>query len=66
MGQNRSDELSLLGRHDARIANLALTPDDRLLATIGEDGGIQLWDFQTRTRVSSWRAHASDAQERLN
>jgi WD40 repeat protein len=57
MGRCHGDELMILGRHDAPIAGLALSSDDRWAASISEDGVVKLWDFTTRKEVGSWQAH---------
>ena len=53
-----SDEIGTLGRHDAWLADLAVSSDQRRCATISEDGMAKLWDLAAGREITSWRAHA--------
>ncbi|HZT47636.1 MAG TPA: serine/threonine protein kinase, partial [Hyphomicrobiaceae bacterium] len=33
--------------HDGRVTSLAFAPNDRLLASAGEDGQVKLWDLRS-------------------
>jgi WD40 repeat protein/tRNA A-37 threonylcarbamoyl transferase component Bud32 len=57
MGQCHSDELTMLVRHDSPVWDLAVSPDNRWVATISEDGVVKTWDVVNR-RETSWQAHA--------
>jgi WD40 repeat protein len=43
------------GAHTTRITALAFSPDERFLATGGEDELICVWDLKSGTMMSSYR-----------
>ena len=49
-------ELSFEG-HRALVSVLAISPDDRFIASADEDGRLFLWDASTGKQVASTRAH---------
>ena len=46
-------EVSIIGRHENGIRALGFSSDNRLLASGGEDGTIQLWDISSNLRFST-------------
>lgn len=42
---------------DSPVADIAISPDDRLLASSHEDGTVRLWDLQTRECLHTRSAH---------
>jgi WD40 repeat protein len=58
LDQCRSEELTTLGRHASWISDLALSPDDRWVASISGDGWVKLWDLLGGTNpLPAWHAH---------
>jgi WD40 repeat protein/serine/threonine protein kinase len=55
--RSRPEQLKVLGRHDSWLAELAISPDHRHLATISEDGMTRLWDLGTEKMLAEWSAH---------
>lgn len=46
-----------LDGHGARVNDLCFAPDDRLLATAGEDGTVRLWDTESGEQAHSFVPH---------
>ena len=46
-GQQDENLYRVLKKHDGAVTALAFTPDERYLASGGEDKAIYIWDFQT-------------------
>jgi WD40 repeat protein/serine/threonine protein kinase len=65
MGQCRSDELAMLVRHDSPVWDLAVSPDNRWVATISEDGVVKTWDVVDR-KARSWQAHAKSTDREFS
>src|SRR5262249_10871303 len=55
--RSRPEQLKVLGRHDSWLAELAVSPDHRHLATISEDGMTRFWDVGTEKMIAEWPAH---------
>lgn len=55
----RSVHTVLLGSHPSWIADLAVTPEGDLIATISEDGLVKLWSLRTHQELTQWQAHGS-------
>ena len=51
-------EPQVLGKHDAPLHCLAVSPDDRWLATGDDKGVIKIWDLATQKEVRAGRADA--------
>ena len=59
-------EVALLGRHDAPVRRVDLSPDGRTLASCDAAGGIILWDASSgRSRTHPVRAHRPGRMARL-
>jgi serine/threonine-protein kinase len=65
MGQCRSDEAFLLGRHESPVSDLAISPDHQWVATISNDGVVTLWDLARRREPIRWKAHAKSGGQRF-
>lgn len=50
-------EISIIGRHENGIRALGFSSDNRLLASGGEDGTIQLWDVSSNFPISTLTGH---------
>lgn len=61
----RSQATCVLRGHAAFIAAIEFSPDDRLLASISEDGVVKLWDWAGRREAASWLAHPPGARPDL-
>jgi WD40 repeat protein len=57
--QARSDERLTLGHTQSWLSDLAASPDGRTLASIREDGVVQLWKPGERGEIAAWPAHAN-------
>jgi WD40 repeat protein len=44
--------------HQGRVNSLAFAPNDRLLASAGEDGQVKLWDLHSRRAPRVLGGHA--------
>ena len=44
--------------HQGRVTSLAFAPNDRLLASAGEDGQVKVWDLRSRRAPRVLRGHA--------
>lgn len=45
--------------HRAVVNSLALTPDNQILVSGGDDGAVHIWDCSSRQKISSFEAHKS-------
>lgn len=52
--------LRTLPAHQGRVWKLTMAPDDRLLASCGEDGVIRLWRWPSLERSAELRHHTAD------
>ena len=43
------------------VGLLGISPDDRVLATAGEGGGVSLWSLETGELLKQWSAHTETA-----
>ena len=50
-------EISIVGRHENGVRALGFSSDNRLLASGGEDGTIQLWDVSSNFPLSTLTGH---------
>ena len=50
----------VIGRHPGAVASLALSPDGKTLASGGEGGTIQLWDYSTGTLIRTLGGHHAE------
>jgi WD40 repeat protein len=55
--RTHGEDLGTIGRHESWLANLTLSPERRRLATISEDGVVQLRDLRDGTQIAQWSAH---------
>jgi WD40 repeat protein len=55
-------EVALLGRHQAPVRRVALSPDGRTLASCDAVGGIILWDTATGRSRAQRSGHAGEAE----
>ncbi len=46
-----------LGRQNAYVLNVAVSPDGATMASSSEDGMVKLWDLKSRTEVASLNEH---------
>jgi WD40 repeat protein len=44
--------------HHGRVTSVAFGPDDRLLASAGEDGQVKVWDLRSGRAPRVYRGHA--------
>lgn len=44
----------VLGKHDGPATECLLTPDERRIVSVGEDGVIRVWDLQTKSLVTTF------------
>ena len=52
-------EIALLGRQEARIKSIAISPDGREVASCGDDKMISLWDIEDRRLISHIGIHTA-------
>ncbi|MDE0019808.1 MAG: T9SS type A sorting domain-containing protein [Candidatus Poribacteria bacterium] len=50
----------VIGRHPGAVASLALSPDGKTLASGGNGGTIQLWDYSTGTPIRTLDGNISE------
>ena len=56
-GQCRSDELATLGRFEARVGTICISPDGKLVAAACDDGLVRLWDLRIRQPLASFETY---------
>jgi WD40 repeat protein len=44
-----------LPAHTAQVFEVAISPDDRTLATVGWDDQVKMWDLKTGEELWSWK-----------
>jgi WD40 repeat protein/tRNA A-37 threonylcarbamoyl transferase component Bud32 len=49
----------LNGGHTAAARKIAISPDGRLLVSVGEDGKVIVWDFARRERLATFTDHTA-------
>jgi WD40 repeat protein/serine/threonine protein kinase len=52
-------EIGLIGRHDDWVTNVAYSKDGRMIASIGDDEIVKVWDPATRKELFSFPARSS-------
>ena len=55
----RPEKHVVLGQHDSTLAAVAFSPDDKVLASISENGVLKVWDWRMRKEILSRPAHQS-------
>ncbi|MBL9137050.1 MAG: serine/threonine protein kinase [Verrucomicrobiales bacterium] len=62
----RSDDMAVLRGHQAPLATVKFSPDDRWLASLGEDGVLKVWDAVETREIASWVAHSPTKNQDLH
>ncbi len=52
------DESKTLGPHKGGVTTIAVSPDDKLLATGAKDGTIKTWDLDSLANRSTLKGHS--------